>query len=109
MTGAFISSKVLGSEVAKSTKGVRANIASDLSAIEPDKWLFEKVWIQSNRQRVKTVVYVDIKSGIIGLTKCLATYWHNSGVRVNALSQGCVIENQDVEFVGKLTEHISLS
>jgi NAD(P)-dependent dehydrogenase (short-subunit alcohol dehydrogenase family) len=108
LTGAFICSKVFGSGMAKSGGGVIVNIASDLSVIAPDQRLYEKVGISSNEQPVKPVTYSVIKSGLIGLTKYLATYWHNSGVRVNALSPGGVFENQDVEFVAKLSELIPL-
>ena len=108
LTGAFICSKVFGSRMAKSGGGVIVNIASDLSVIAPDQRLYEKVGFHSDEQPVKPVTYSVIKSGLIGLTKYLATYWHNSGVRVNALSPGGVFEDQDVEFVSKLSELIPL-
>jgi len=108
LTGAFICSKIFGSDMAKAGGGVIVNIASDLSVIAPDQRLYEKNGINSNEQPVKPVTYSVIKSGLIGLTKYLSTYWHNSGVRVNALSPGGVFEDQDVEFVAKLTERIPL-
>jgi len=108
LTGAFICSKIFGTEMAKSGGGVIVNIASDLSVIAPDQRLYEKVGVISNEQPVKPVTYSVIKSGLIGLTKYLATYWHNSGVRVNALSPGGVFEDQDLEFVSKLSELIPL-
>jgi NAD(P)-dependent dehydrogenase (short-subunit alcohol dehydrogenase family) len=108
LTGAFICSKVFGSEMAKAGGGVIVNIASDLSVIAPDQRLYEKDGIGPNEQPVKPVTYSVIKSGLIGLTKYLSTYWHKSGVRVNALSPGGVFEDQDVEFVAKLSELIPL-
>jgi NAD(P)-dependent dehydrogenase (short-subunit alcohol dehydrogenase family) len=42
------------------------------------------------------------------MTKYLATYWNENGVRVNALSPGGVFENQDPEFVYRLTKLIPL-
>jgi NAD(P)-dependent dehydrogenase (short-subunit alcohol dehydrogenase family) len=108
LTGAFICSKVFGSEMAKAGGGVIVNIASDLSAIAPDQRLYEKNGISPSEQAVKPVTYSVIKSGLIGLTKYLSTYWHRSGVRVNALSPGGVFEDQDVEFVAKLSELIPL-
>ncbi len=108
LTGAFICSKIFGTEMAKSGGGVIVNIASDLSVIAPDQRLYEKVGIRSDEQPVKPVTYSVIKSGLIGLTKYLATYWNNSGVRVNALSPGGVYEGQEVEFVEKLSALIPL-
>ena len=108
LTGAFICSKVFGGAMAKSDGGVIVNIASDLSVIAPDQRLYEKANISSNQQPVKPVTYSVIKSGLIGLTRYLATYWHESGVRVNALSPGGVYEGQEVEFVSKLSARIPL-
>ena len=108
LTGAFICSKVFGSEMAKAGGGVIVNIASDLSVIAPNQRLYEKDGISPNEQPVKPVTYSVIKSGLVGLTKYLSTYWHESGVRVNALSPGGVFEDQDVEFVAKLSELIPL-
>jgi NAD(P)-dependent dehydrogenase (short-subunit alcohol dehydrogenase family) len=108
LTGAFICSKVFGGAMAKSHGGVIVNIASDLSVIAPDQRLYEKKSTSSNQQPVKPVTYSVIKSGLIGLTRYLATYWHESGVRVNALSPGGVYEGQESEFVGKLSALIPL-
>jgi NAD(P)-dependent dehydrogenase (short-subunit alcohol dehydrogenase family) len=49
-----------------------------------------------------------IKAGIIGLTKYTATYWARMGVRCNALSPGGVFNNQNEEFINKLTNLIPL-
>ena len=108
LTGAFICSKVFGGAMAKSHGGVIVNIASDLSVIAPDQRLYEKSSTSSNQQPVKPVTYSVIKSGLIGLTRYLATYWNDSGVRVNALSPGGVYEGQEIEFVSKLSALIPL-
>jgi NAD(P)-dependent dehydrogenase (short-subunit alcohol dehydrogenase family) len=108
LTGAFICSKVFGSAMAKSRGGVIVNIASDLSVISPDQRLYEKIGVSADEQPVKPVTYSVIKSGLVGLTKYLATYWNNSGVRVNALSPGGVYEGQEEEFVGRLKSLIPL-
>ena len=108
LTGAFICSKVFGSAMAESQRGVIVNIASDLSVIAPDQRLYEKEGVSSSEQPVKPITYSVIKSGLIGLTRYLATYWHSSGVRVNALSPGGVYEGQEDEFVTKLSSLIPL-
>ena len=108
LTGAFICSKVFGSAMANSQGGVIVNIASDLSVIAPNQGLYEKNDMQPREQPVKPITYSVIKSGLIGLTRYLATYWHTDGVRVNALSPGGVYEGQEKEFVTKLTALIPL-
>ena len=106
LKGAFICSKVFGSNMAKQGNGVILNIASDLSIIAPDQRIYNN---NSNElQIVKPITYSVIKSGLIGMTKYLATYWNESNVRVNAISPGGVYENQDSEFVDRLIKLIPL-
>ena len=107
LKGAFICSKVFGSEMAKQGKGVIINIASDLSIIAPDQRIYNSN-NPAELQNVKPITYSVIKSGLIGMTKYLATYWNESNVRVNALSPGGVYENQNLEFVDRLTKLIPL-
>lgn len=108
LTGAFICSKVFGAEMAAKKKGVIVNISSDLSVIGPDQRLYRVSGRNSDQQPVKPVTYSVIKAGLIGLTRYLATYWNESGVRVNALSPGGVFDNQDSDFVNHLENLIPL-
>jgi NAD(P)-dependent dehydrogenase (short-subunit alcohol dehydrogenase family) len=108
LTSAFLCSKIFGGQMARKGGGVIVNIASDLSVIAPDQRLYKNPSISDEDQAVKPVTYSVIKNGLIGLTKYLATYWNESGVRVNALSPGGVYDGQNSEFVAKLTELIPL-
>jgi len=108
LTGAFICSKIFGSEMAKNKSGVIVNIASDLSIIAPDQRLYEVKGLKASEQPVKPITYSVIKSGLIGLTKYLATYWRDSGVRVNALSPGGVHDGQSAEFLERLSHLVPL-
>jgi NAD(P)-dependent dehydrogenase (short-subunit alcohol dehydrogenase family) len=107
LKGAFICSKAFGSNMAKNKNGVILNIASDLSVIAPDQRIYKTERLK-DLQNVKPVTYSVIKSGLIGMTKYLATYWNESNVRVNALSPGGVYENQDSNFIDKLNNLIPL-
>ena len=86
--------------------GVILNIASDLSVFSPDQRLYRKLNLTDNRQPVKPVTYSVIKTGLIGLTRYLSTYWADKGVRSNALSPGGVYTGQPEEFVQRLTSLI---
>ena len=108
LKGAFICSKIFGSNMAKDNGGVIVNIASDLSVIAPDQRIYLNERFDKDSQPVKPVTYSVIKSGLIGMTKYLSTYWNSSNVRVNALSPGGVFEDQDPLFVSKLTKLIPL-
>lgn len=108
LTGAFLCSQVFGSWMAKNGGGNILNISSDLGVIAPDQRIYRKKDLAEEMQPVKPVTYSVIKSGLIGLTKYLATYWAKEGVRVNAISPGGVFVNQPHEFVEKLTSLIPM-
>ena len=109
LTGAFICSQVFGWAMAKDgLGGVILNIASDLSVFSPDQRLYKKEGLPQDLQPVKPVTYSVIKTGLIGLTRYLATYWADDGVRCNALSPGGVFTNQESEFVDRLSLLIPL-
>lgn len=107
--GAFQCARVFGGHMAGSGKGgVIVNIASDLGVIAPDQRLYRVQGLPPEAQPVKPVTYSVVKHGLIGLTKYLATYWCEQGVRCNSLSPGGVYSNQDDVFVSKLTQLIPL-
>ena len=88
--------------------GVILNIASDLSVIAPDQRIYHQDSLPDEIQAVKPITYSVIKHGLIGLTKYLASYWPEKGIRSNALSPGGVFVNQDEEFVTKISKLIPL-
>ncbi len=109
LTGALNCIKVFGYEMSKSKSDcVILNIASDLSVIAPDQRIYKIDGIDKDKQQVKPVTYSVIKSGLIGLTKYVATYWANNGVRCNALSPGGVFNNQSETFVSRLRNLIPM-
>ena len=88
--------------------GVILNIASDLSVIAPNQSLYKQANLPDDMQAVKPVTYSVIKTGLLGLTRYLATYWAHKGVRCNALSPGGVYTGQDEEFVNRLQDLIPM-
>lgn len=108
LTGSFLCSQVFGAEMAKRKQGVIINISSDLGVIAPDQRIYRQEGLLDEQQPAKPVTYSVIKHGLIGLTKYLATYWANSGVRVNALSPGGVFNGQPEDFVARLTSLIPM-
>lgn len=109
LTGSFLCCQIFGSEMAKLNKPASiVNIASDLSVIAPDQRLYKKDNVNEFNQPVKPVTYSVIKSGLIGLTKYISTYWLGSEIRCNALSPGGIYTNQSEEFVTRLSSLIPL-
>lgn len=109
LTGAFLCSQIIGSEMARRKKGVILNVASDLAVIAPDQRLYRQDGVPDLQQPVKPVTYSVVKTALVGLTRYLATYWADSGVRVNAISPGGVFNGQSEEFVTRLSALIPMS
>lgn len=108
LTGAFICSQVIGTEMASRNRGVILNIASDLAVIAPDQRIYQQPELPEHLQPVKPVSYSVVKGGLLILTKYLATYWADKNVRVNALSPGGVYNGQPDDFVQRLTNLIPM-
>jgi NAD(P)-dependent dehydrogenase (short-subunit alcohol dehydrogenase family) len=108
LTGAFLCSRIFGTEMARRGKGVILNVASDLALIAPDQRIYRKPDVTEDNQPVKPVSYSVVKHGLLGLTRYLATYWCDRGVRVNAISPGGVYTGQDEVLVQKLSNLIPL-
>ena len=108
LTGAFLCTQAFGGWMAANGGGTILNIASDLAVFAPDQRLYRKHGLPEQRQPVKPVTYPVVKTALLGLTRYLATYWHEAGVRCNALSPGGVSNGQGEEFVARLTQLIPL-
>lgn len=108
LTGAFVCAQVFGEAMAAQNSGVILNISSDLGIIAPDQRIYRKNGLADDEQTVKPVTYSVIKHGLIGLTKYLATYYAEKGIRVNALCPAGVLNGQNEEFLQKLTNLIPM-
>ena len=108
LTGAFLCSQIFGSKMARAGSGVILNIGSDLGLIAPDQRLYRKEGLPPDEQPVKPVTYSVTKAGLVGLTRYLATYWADRGVRTNLIAPGGVYTDQDQPFVEQLSKLIPL-
>lgn len=108
LTGAFLCAQVFGAHMAAHGSGVIVNVASDLGLIAPDQRIYRRPGLAPHEQPVKPVTYSVVKGGLVMLTKYLATYWAEAGVRVNALVPGGVYAGQPEDFVERLTSLIPM-
>lgn len=108
LTGAFLCAQVFGEVMEKQQSGVVVNISSDYGLIAPDQRVYRREGIPEEQQIVKPVSYSVVKHGIIGLTKYLAVYWADKGIRVNTLCPASLHNGQDDEFVKKLGKLVPL-
>jgi NAD(P)-dependent dehydrogenase (short-subunit alcohol dehydrogenase family) len=110
LTGSFICSQVFGAHMKERGDGVILNIASDVGVISPDHRIY-KPDPQDGYPGTKfntPASYAAAKAGIISLTRYLATYWAENGIRVNSLSPAGVYTDHDPRFVQRLTNLIPM-
>ena len=88
--------------------GCILNIASDLSVTAPNQRLYKKEGLSNKKHPLKNVTYSVIKSGLIGLTWYLATYWIGKNIRCNCLSPSGIHNNNPEEFLQKISLFIFL-
>ena len=108
LTGTFLCIKTFGYEMAKNEGGIILNILSDLSIIGPDQRIYVESKFNKKQQPVKPLTYSTIKTGLLGMTRYLATYWADCGVRCNALSPGGVFDGHNNKFQKKLSKLIPM-
>lgn len=110
LTGAFLCAKYYGFQISKNSGGGSIiNISSDLGLIAPDQRLYKKNNIDDHLQNVKPITYSVVKTGLIGLTRYLATYWADKNVRCNAICPGGVENGQPVEFLKEVISRIPMN
>ena len=93
LTSIFLTCQLVGKQMIKQQYGNIINIGSTYGIVAPDQKIY------GNSGQNSAAFYAATKSGLIHLTKYLATYWEGKGIRVNSLSPGGVFNNQDPEFI----------
>ena len=110
LTGSFLCAKYYGFAISENPNGGSiVNISSDLGLIAPDQRLYVKDGVDESLQNVKPVTYSVVKTGLIGLTRYLATYWADKNIRVNTLSPGGIENGQNKEFIKKYSARIPMN
>lgn len=97
LTGVFLTCQKLGGLMKESGRGSIINIASTYGIVAPDQSVYLRP--DGSRGFIKSPSYPVTKAGVIMLTKYLSVYWASSGVRVNSLSPGGVMNGQEQYFV----------
>jgi NAD(P)-dependent dehydrogenase (short-subunit alcohol dehydrogenase family) len=109
LTGSFLCSKYFGHKISLNKNGGSiVNISSDLAIIAPDQRIYEQENIDDDDQPVKPISYSVVKSGLLGLSKYISSYWAKKNVRSNCLLPGGIRTDQDEVFVSKLESLIPL-
>jgi NAD(P)-dependent dehydrogenase (short-subunit alcohol dehydrogenase family) len=109
LTGSFLCAKHYGFAISKNSNGGSiVNISSDLGLIAPDQRLYAKDGVNDDKQNVKPVTYSVVKTGLIGLTRYLSTYWADKNVRCNAMCPGGIENGQPKDFLKEVNARIPM-
>jgi NAD(P)-dependent dehydrogenase (short-subunit alcohol dehydrogenase family) len=98
VTGTVVPCQVFGAAMARAGRGSIVNVASVYGMLSPDQSLYD-FRREDGDEFVKPVSYAVSKSAILNLTRYLATYWGERGVRVNTLTPHGIANAQPQAFV----------
>tara|TARA_Y200000002_G_scaffold27855_2_gene20905 strand:- start:6636 stop:7448 length:813 start_codon:yes stop_codon:yes gene_type:complete len=107
LKGTFLACQVFGAEMAKNNKGSIINISSIYGLVSPDQSIYD-FRRQKGEDFFKPVAYSASKSGILNLTRYLASYWTKNNIRVNSLTIAGVFNNQEDEFLDAYCKRIPI-
>lgn len=95
LTGMFLCCQAACKPMLAQNHGSIINICSTYGLVGPD----QRIYLRPDRPpQYKPVYYSVTKSGVLGLTRYLATYFAGKKVRANALTPGGVYNNHDELF-----------
>lgn len=108
LNNSFLLSREVGLRMAKRKSGSIVNFCSIYGAeLAPDFKIYENVNINGHLMTTP-IPYSVSKGGIQAMTKHMATYWAKSGVRVNSISPGGVLNNQKDDFVKAYSNRVPM-
>jgi NAD(P)-dependent dehydrogenase (short-subunit alcohol dehydrogenase family) len=108
LDGMFLVAQAIGKRMVVQGKGGSIiQTASIYGVMAPDHRIYEDSFYLG-RQINTPAVYTASKAAVIGLTKHLATYWADKGIRVNTLTPGGTQSGQNEEFENRYSARIPL-
>jgi len=89
-------------QMAKQQKGSIVNIASIYGVLAPDFTIYE------DTEMTMPAAYSAIKSGLINLTRYMASYFGPKQIRINCVSPGGIFDNQNQKFVNNYEKKVPM-
>ncbi len=109
LTGVMLCCQVVGARMAAEGRGSIINVGSMYGLVSPNQALYAYREKRDGKPFYKAVSYAASKSGLVNLTKYVATYWAKNNVRCNLVSFGGVKTGSfDKEFIDAFLERVPL-
>lgn len=106
LTGTFQVMQAIGGLMAERGCGSIINIGSLYASVSPDQRFYDH--LPGHPPFLKVPSYGASKAAVVSITKYFSTLWGPRGVRVNTLSPGGVLGNQDDTFKRKYGDRVPL-
>ncbi|MBI9043058.1 MAG: SDR family oxidoreductase [Anaerolineaceae bacterium] len=100
LTGMFLCAQAAVIPMLEQNQGSIINICSTYGLVGPDQRIYHQ---EGKPAQFKPVFYSVTKSGVLGLTKYLATYYAGKNIRANALTPGGVYNDHGEPFLSNYT------
>lgn len=108
LDGMFLIAQAVGKQMVKQEKGgTIIQTSSIYGLVGPDNRIYDGSFYLG-KQINTPAVYSASKGGVIALTKYLATYWGDKGIRVNTLIPGGVESGQNEEFKKRYSNRVPM-
>ena len=109
LDGMFLVAQAVGRQMVKQAKGGSIIQTSSIYGVmAPDHRIYEGSFYLGRKINTPAV-YSASKAAVIGLTKYLATYWADKGIRVNTLTPGGIESGQNDEFTRRYAARVPLN
>jgi NAD(P)-dependent dehydrogenase (short-subunit alcohol dehydrogenase family) len=109
LDGMFLVAREIGKTMCRQSGGGSiVQTASIYGVVAPDQRIYEGSHYLG-REINTPAVYSASKAGVIGLTRHLAAYWAESGVRVNSISPGGIESGQNSQFISKYSQKVPMN
>lgn len=110
LTGVMLTSQVVGSKMAEAGRGSIIMVGSMYGMVSPNQALYAYREERDGKPFVKAISYAASKSGLLNMTRYLATYWATKGVRVNLVTFGGVKTGSfDKEFIDAFLQRVPMN
>lgn len=108
LDGMFLVAQAIGKQMVTQGKGGSIiQTASIYGVMAPDHRIYEGSFYLGRKINTPAV-YTASKAAVIGLTKHLATYWAEKGIRVNTLTPGGTESGQNEEFKRRYSTRVPM-